>query len=311
MAASTLDADRCQRLAPDILAVVEEGELAPPCDPGVAGLRAAHDRDAAALAGPGPEMASVTDAVLPGPYGPIPVRVHRPRSDAVLPVVAYFHGGGWAVGSIDSFDSVARRLAAASGAAVVSVGYRLAPEHPFPAPVEEGLAVVRALGSDGRAFALAGDSAGGNLAAVISRRLRDESGPRPRAQVLVYPVCDVALDTASADEFAEGYDFTRAAMRSFWELYLDGADGAPRFLAAARGAARRPAAGARDHRRGGRAARRGRGVRRRPARRRGAHHAARRYASTVHGFWRWCARTEASVRAIDEAGAFLRGALAR
>ena len=108
--------------------------------------------------------------------------------------------------------------------------------------MEEGLAVVRALGSDGRAFALAGDSAGGNLAAVISRRLRDESGPRPRAQVLVYPVCDVALDTASADEFAEGYrGFTRAAMRSFWDLYLDGADGAHECLAAARGAARRPA----------------------------------------------------------------------
>ena len=232
----------------------------------------------------------MTDAVLPGPYGPIPVRVHRPRSGAVLPVVAYFHGGGWAVGSIDSFDSVARRLAAASGAAVVSVGYRLAPEHPFPAPVEEGLAVVRALGSDGRAFALAGDSAGGNLAAVISRRLRDERRRRVRRRATRLH--------ARRDAELLGPLPRRRRRR------------APGCLAAARGAARRPAAGARDHRRGGRAARRGRGVRRRPARRR-VRTTLRRYAGTVHGFWRWCVRTEASVRAIDEAGAFLRGALAR
>jgi len=304
-------ADRCLRLAPDVLAVVEEGEHAAPPGPGVAGLRAAHDRDAASLAGPGPEMASVSDAVLPGPYGPIPVRVYRPRRDAVLPVVAYFHGGGWAVGSIDSFDAVARRLAAASGAAVVSVGYRLAPEHPFPAPVEEGLVVVRALASDGRAFALAGDSAGGNLAAVISRRLRDEHGPRPRAQALVYPVCDAALDTPSAEAFAEGYGFTRAAMRRFWDWYLNGADGRHPDASPLRA----PYLGGlppalvitaeadvlRDEGEAYAAALQAAGVRT----------TLRRYSGTVHGFWRWCARTEASVRAIDEAGAFLRGALAR
>ena len=154
------------------------------------------------------------------------------------------------------------------GAAVVSVGHRLAPEHPFHAPLE-GLA-VRALASDGRAFALAGDRAGGNLAAVISRRLRDEHGPRPRAQPFAYPVCDSGLDTRSADDLAESHGVTRAAMRRFWDWYLDGADG------------RLPDA---------------------PP--------LRRHAGTVHGFWRWYARTETSVRAIGGAGAFLRGAPAR
>jgi acetyl esterase len=177
--------------------------------------------------------------------------------------------------------------------------------------VEEGLVVVRALASDGRAFALAGDSAGGNLAAVISRRLRDEHGPRPRAQALVYPVCDAALDTPSAEAFAEGYGFTRAAMRRFWDLYLDGADGRHPDASPLRA----PHLGGlppalvitahadvlRDEGEAYAAALRAAGVRT----------TLRRYAGTVHGFWRWCARTEASVRAIDEAGAFLRGALAR
>ena len=104
---------------------------------------------------------------------------------------------------------------------------------------------------------------------MISRRLRDEHGPRPRAQALAYPVCDSGLDTRSADDFAEGYGFTRAAMQR-WDWHLDGADG------------RHPDA---------------------PP--------VRRHAGTVHGFWRWCARTEAPVRAIGGAGAFLRGAPAR
>ena len=106
-------AARCPQLAPDVLEVLAEARAA---GPRVADLRAAHDRDAAALAGPGPRMASVHDLVVPGPYGPIPVRAYRPARDAALPAVAYFHGGGWTVGSIDSFDGVARRLAAASGA---------------------------------------------------------------------------------------------------------------------------------------------------------------------------------------------------
>ena len=302
---------RCRRLAPDVLAVVEECERAAPAGPGIAGLRAAHERDAPVLSGPGPRLASVEDAALPGPYGPVPVRTYRPVRDAALPVVAYFHGGGWATGSIDSFDGVARRLAVASGAAVVSVGYRLAPEHPFPAPVEEGLAVVRRLADEGRALAVAGDSAGGNLAAVISRRLRDENGARPRAQALVYPVCDAALDTPSAEEFAEGYGFTRAAMERFWALYLAGADGrhpdaSPRRAERLGGlppalVLTAEADVLRDEGEAYAAALRSAGVRT----------ALRRYPGTVHGFWRWCARTEASVRAIDEAGAFLRAALAR
>ena len=256
-------------------------------------------------------MASVHDLVVPGPYGPIPVRAYRPARDAALPAVAYFHGGGWTVGSINSFDGVARRLAAASGAAVLSVGYRLAPEHPFPAPVEEGLAVVRHLARDGGHVAIAGDSSGGNLAAVIARRLRDEGGPLLRAQALVYPVCDVALDTPSAEVFAEGYGFTRAAMRRYWDLYLGGADGRHADASPLRAAWLRGLPPAlvitaeadvlRDEGEAYAAALRASGVRT----------SLRRYPGTVHGFWRWTARVEAAGRAVDEAGAYLRAALAR
>ena len=241
-------------LAPDIQAVIEGSR--PSAEPTVAELRAAHDRDAPLLSGPGPVLASVGDLVIPGPHGWLPMRAYAPATGRALPVVAYFHGGGWTVGSIASFDAVARELAAASGALVVSVGYRLAPEHPFPVPVDEAVAALRwlaanaaTLGGDGTRLAVAGDSAGGNLAAVAARRLRDEGGPPLRMQALVYPVCDAALDTVSAARFAEGFGFTAAAMRRFWDLYLAGADGTHPDASPLRARdLTRPAAGLRRHR---------------------------------------------------------------
>ncbi len=306
-------------LAPDVLAVVEAAEAAgAPPESSVAELRAAHDREAPLLSGRGPRLASVGDLVIPGPHGWLPMRAYAPRTDRALPVVAYLHGGGWTVGSIASFDGVARELAVACGALVVSIGYRLAPEHPFPAPVDEAVAALRwladhagSLGGDGSRLAVAGDSAGANLATVAARRLRDDGGPALRMQALVYPACDAALDTPSAERFAEGFGFTAAAMQRFWDLYLDGADGdhpdasplhahdlaglPPAFVATA------AADVLRDEGEAYGAALRRAGVRT----------AIRRYPGTVHGFWRWPARTNASRRAIGEVGAALRASLCR
>jgi len=290
--------------------------LLAPDTPSVAELRAAHDRDALVLSGPGPRLARVGDLVIDGPHGWLPLRAYAPSADPGLPVVAYLHGGGWTVGSIASFDGVARALAVASGALVVSIGYRLAPEHTFPVPVDEAVAALRwlaeraeTLGGDGARLAVAGDSAGANLAAVAARRLRDEGGPPLRMQALVYPVCDAALDTQSAARFAEGYGFTAADMRRYWDLYLDGADGEdpdasplragdlrglpPAFVATAE------ADVLRDEGEAYGAALRAAGVRA----------TIRRYPGTVHGFWRWLARSQASRRAVGEVGAALRAAL--
>jgi acetyl esterase len=282
----------------------------------VAALRAEHDRDAPGLSGPGPRLPHVGDLVIDGPHGWIPLRAYAPERRAGLPVVAYLHGGGWTVGSIASFDGVARTLAAASGALVVSIGYRLAPEHTFPAPVDEAVAVLRwlaanaeSLGGDPVRLAVAGDSAGANLATVAARRLRDEDGPPLRMQALVYPVCDVALDTVSAAEFADGHGFTAAAMRRFWDLYLGGADGAhpdasplraddlgglpPAFVATA------AADVLRDEGEAYGAALRDAGV---PT-------TVRRYPGTVHGFWRRLARSREARTAVADVGAALRSAL--
>ena len=179
------------------------------------------------------------------------------------------------MGTLDSYDSLLRALANASGAIVAGVDYRLAPEHRYPAALEDSLAAIRwlaahaELGGDGARLALAGDSAGGNLAAVAARRLRGELPVR--YQVLIYPVIDAVFDTPSYREFDEGHGLSAASMQRFWRLYLDGADPAdPGRLAAARRRPRGRRARVRADRRGGRAARRGRGVRGRAARRRRA-----------------------------------------
>ena len=207
----------------------------------------------------------------------------RPRRrGAASPLVAYLHGGGWAIGTLDAFDPLCRALANASGALIAAIDYRLAPEHPFPAAPDDVRAAVRwlaahaaELGADPARLGIAGDSAGGNLAAVTARRLRDEGDPPLRFQALIYPVCDSALNTPSYRENGSGFGLTAESMKRYWELYLDGADGRHPDASPLRAddlAGLPPAFVLTVARR--RAARRGRGVRARARGRRRAGHAA-------------------------------------
>jgi acetyl esterase len=170
---------------------------------------------------------------IPGPGGPLGIRIYRPEDRSPLPVLVYFHGGGWVFNSLDSHDHTCRALANASSCVVVSVDYRLAPEHKFPAAVEDAYAAVLWVGREAASFggdperlAVGGDSAGGNLAAVAAIRCRDESGPHLCCQLLIYPVTDYGFDTPSYNRYANGYMLTRNAMIWFWHHYLsDEADG--------------------------------------------------------------------------------------
>ena len=184
---------------------------------------------AAAAAGPKRSPPTATDLTIPGPAGPIPARFYEPPGLGLegRPLIVYFHGGGWTIGSIDTCESVCRFLALHAAAAVLAVGYRLAPEHPFPAAVEDAFAAYRwaavdnsRLGVDARRVAVAGDSAGGNLAAALSLIARDDGGPAPAMQALIYPVTDAVGGHRSRDEFAEGFLLTRADMDWFERHYL-------------------------------------------------------------------------------------------
>jgi len=173
-------------------------------------------------------LAGVGDRTLAGPGGPLPIRVYTPVGAGPFPLVVYFHGGGWVVGDLDTQDMIARALCHGAGAVVISVAYRLAPEHPFPAAVEDAWAATRwaathaaELGGDAARLAVAGDSAGANLAAAVALRARDEGGPRLAAQILIYGSCDhPSHRTPSADEFASGPILTDAAIEYFWKQYL-------------------------------------------------------------------------------------------
>jgi acetyl esterase len=192
-------------------------ELTP--DEGRAGVAAS-----AALIGPGPAVASVRDIVIPSRAGGQAARVYSPSADAPG-VVVYYHGGGWVVGSVDHWDASCRALAVASGCDVVSVEYRLAPEHVFPAAADDAFDAVTWVASleglaAGRPVVVAGDSAGGNLAAVTALRARDAGGPPIALQVLVYPVTDCDLDRRSYHEYVGNeLILNRADMVWFWDHY--------------------------------------------------------------------------------------------
>jgi acetyl esterase len=171
-------------------------------------------------------VAEVRDLPLSGPDGSLPVRMYA-DADGPLPVAVYYHGGGWVRGNLDTHDGICRHLAREAGCLVVSVDYRRPPEHPFPAAVEDAYAAVEwvdehagTVGGDPDRIAVAGDSAGGNLAAAVAGMSRDRDGPDLAHQLLLYPVLEHAFDTPSYEAFAEGYLPTRATMRWYWEQYL-------------------------------------------------------------------------------------------
>ena len=172
-------------------------------------------------------VGTTEDLAIPGPAGEIPLRIYTPEGDGPFPILMFFHGGGFVLGDLDTYDPVCRRLCSRSGHVVVSVHYRLAPEHPFPAAVEDCHAAARwaagnasRISGDPHRISVAGDSAGGNLAAVVALRSR-EAGPNLAGQVLIYPVTyQVGPDTASRKENAEGYFLTRADMAWFGKHYF-------------------------------------------------------------------------------------------
>jgi acetyl esterase len=307
----------------EIAAVLAEQAAEPPAVT-VAAVRAAHDRATPGLCGPGVAVAAVDDRAVPAGGRGVPVRVYEPQAErplagpaegvrpARLPVIVYLHGGGWMLGTLDSVDAVCRGLAQAAQALVVSVDYRLAPEHPFPAALEDALAVAGWLaghaeewGGDPRRLAVAGDSAGGNLAAVVARRLRD----RVAFQLLVYPAVDARAGTPSYDAFAEGWGLTATGMREMWASYAAGAAPEdPDLSPAGADLAGCPPAWVlvaeadvlRDE--GEAYARRLQAA--------GVPVALVRPAGTAHGFWRWQARSRLAREAVQEAGEAIRAALA-
>jgi acetyl esterase len=182
----------------------------------------------------GPAVADVESQWADGPAGRIPLRIYTPEGDRPKPGLVYFHGGGFVVCDLDSHDATCRELANGADCVVVSVDYRLAPEAKFPAAPEDCYAAtqwvarrVDQLGIDSSRLAVAGDSAGGNLATAVARMCRDRGGPPLVHQLLIYPVTDHAFDTKSYRENGSGYFLTERMMRWFWHHYLaDEADGA-------------------------------------------------------------------------------------
>jgi acetyl esterase len=306
-------------LAPEIQAELQRMAAAgtPPLErQSVEQARRLHVAGAAALAGSPVEVAAAADRTIPGPAGDLPVRIYTPHGEPPFPIVVWFHGGGWVVGTLDSYDPVCRALAAAVPAVVVAVDYRLAPEHRYPAAAEDAYAATlwasrnaAELGGSQQRLAVAGDSAGGNLAAVVALGARDRGGPAIGFQLLVYPITDHGMDTASYREHADGYYLTAAGMRWYWDHYLGGADGGAPDASPLRAAFFGDLPPAlvitaehdvlRDEGEAYAARLRAAGV---PAE-------VSRYPGMVHGFFRWRAVTPAAEAATQEAAAAVRAAL--
>jgi acetyl esterase len=214
-----VDAMACMNLVPLDKLTVEQA-------------REQFGRTRAPFLAPPQEVGAVIDAAIPGPGGTLQIRAYRPlgsRHDEPLPAMVYFHGGGWVFGDLDSHDPLCRELCNLAGCAVIAVDYRRAPEHRFPAAVEDAIAAIRHvaqhaadLGIDGTRLAAGGDSAGGNLAAVAALSFREQGGPQLTLQVLIYPVTDFAMDAPSYARIANGFTLTRERMRYFRESYLRG-----------------------------------------------------------------------------------------
>ena len=305
---------------PEIAALLREAAAARLPDATTLPIAAARAQlTAARLAGhiDLPELPAVADLSVPGPAGAIRLRHLRPRAGVRLPLVVYLHGGGWTFGSVETHDRLMRLLALAADAAVIGVDYRLAPEHPHPAPLEDCLAALRwvrahadALEVDAPRIVLAGDSAGANLALASLLALRDAADPLPKGAALFYGCYASRLDTVSHARFGDGsYRLSTAEMHWFWRNYLGGAPaetplaeplyadlrGLPRLyltlavidpLADDTRALARRLAGA------------------------GVAHEVREYPGLVHGFLQMTARCAAARAAMADAGRAIRHLLA-
>jgi acetyl esterase/lipase len=245
------DRERCldgviRRMQPDVTLVLDAlAEFGlPPMEtlsvPDARALMAAM----ASTRPPSPEVGEVTDAVIPGPGGDLPYRLYRPAvpAEGPHPLVVYFHGGGWVLGDLDSDDPLCRDLCARSGAVVISVNYRHAPEARFPAAAEDAFAAVQwvaahaeELGGIPDQLAVAGWSAGANIAAVACQMARDAGGPSIRGQLLMHPVTDCDMTRPSYVDNGDGYILTSALMNWFWDHYADPADRADPRVAPLRG----------------------------------------------------------------------------
>ena len=221
-------------LAPEIEALLRTFNTQPPMHKiPIATLRQTRPRIGASQVQP---VGSVLDDVIPGPGGPIPVRYYSPGwRDGLNPIVVFFHGGGFVFGSIDGYyDHVCRVICSQAQCHVMSVAYRLAPEHKFPAATDDCWAAMRwahaqgrSIGADPNRIIVAGGSAGANLAAVTALRARDEGGPVLCGQVLFYPLTDFPQPpTRSMRDFAEGYYLTHADVVWFWQQYVSSDDDA-------------------------------------------------------------------------------------
>jgi len=272
-----------------------------------------------ALNGEPEPVASIVNRSIPGPAGDIPVRIYTPKGSGPFPILMYFHGGGWVIGSPDTVETTCTMLANRAGAVVVSVDYRLAPEHKFPAAVEDCYAATlwaaqnaREINGDAARLAVSGDSAGGNLSAVVSLLARDQGGPKLAFQVLVYPVTDFNLETESYRQNGEHYFLTTAMMKWFWNHYIrteaDGQDWRasplraedlsnlpPAFVVTAEFDPLRDEGEAYAHR----------------LLSSGNTVTLKRYAGQIHGFFTMPGAMPAGRQAIEDAAALLRQAFAR
>jgi len=197
----------------------------------VAEARIRYEARNSAMPTPAP-VADAHERTIPGPGGPLKLRIYSPEGTGPFPLLAFYHGSGFVLCSLDTHDGMCRNLCAGSGAVVVSVDYRLAPEHRFPAGPDDCLAATRwaalnaiELNADPTRLVVAGDSAGGNMAAVTALRLRDEGGPHAIGQLLIYPAtAHHSSGMPSYTENADGYGLTRDTMIWFWNHYVDAAE---------------------------------------------------------------------------------------
>jgi len=221
-----------------VLAAIKAANRPEYADLGAEGARKLYRETRGAVTPPAPDVSEIDNIAAPGPHGPIPLRYYRPAGvdrKEPIPVLVFYHGGGWVIGDLDTHDVACRLISNESRCAVVSVDYRMGPEHKFPAAVDDAYAAAHWVAGEGKSLridtsklAVGGDSAGGNLAAVVSLMARgkrkdgDATAPKIAYQVLIYPATDMHMKTQSHERFAVDHMLTRAAMDWFQAQYLNG-----------------------------------------------------------------------------------------